>query len=724
MCGIQGHLRAVCNQNPKVKKRNDSAFKGKRNDYYSLEGQNYVVETSEILRDFDQINHVSESERGRDKPLTVELDLYGTTPIFEIDTGSPISAISSKYFGELRVLSRLNLQSTTRQFSGYSGFVIKPLGVLMVDVKFKTLKKKLELFVMPGASVPIVGRPWLFELGIIKVSVNNEIMIKKLTCEKDVKSRFPEVFSGKLGTYTKGEFKLRLKEGAKAVFAKARPVPYALRDKIERELDRLQKDGVIERVNTSEWATPIVPVLKSNGEVRICGDFKSTVNPLLVLYRHPIPRVNDLLVKMSRAKVFTKLDLTHAYQQVRTDEKSRELLTINTLKGLFRYLTLASGITPASELFQELIEKTLVGIENAVAFYDDTCVFGKDQESHDAALNLVLTRFKDCGLTVNVDKCQISKPSIEFLGYVIDKEGLHAPPSKIEAIQKLKPPENLKELRAFLGLINYYARFIENFSSIVNPFHVLLRKDVPWVWDSNCERAFNECKRRLASKEVLVHYRSDLPLKVVCDASPFGLGSFLAHIFPGNKERPVAFASRALTKADRNYSQLDREALALVFAVKTFHQYVYGRHFILETDHKPLTFIFGSKKGLPQMTAARIQRWAVFLSALDFENRHIKGTSNIVADSLSRAVKITKSMLNSMEENEDVCTHLNFITETINCVDVETVRNETLYDPILKNIYRYVQHGWPNVLSDDMLIFKRKQEEIYIDKGCLMGGTG
>lgn len=190
------------------------------------------------------------------------------------------------------------------------------------------------------------------------------------------------------------------------------------------------------------------------------------------------------------------------------------------------------------------------------------------------------------------------------------------------------------ELRSFLGIVNYYAKFIKNYSSVATPLFNLLKKDTVYKWTFKCDRAFKRIKKLLASSEVLIHYDSELPLKINCDASPTGIGAILAHQCLNGEVRPIAYASRALTVAEKNYSQLDKEALALVYAIKYFHQYVYGRKFILETDHKPLIYIFGPKKGIPQMAASRVQRWAVFLATYDFDIRHIRGKNNAAADSL------------------------------------------------------------------------------------------
>ena len=194
------------------------------------------------------------------------------------------------------------------------------------------------------------------------------------------------------------------------------------------------------------------------------------------------------------------------------------------------------------------------------------------------------------------------------MGYQIDENGLSIAKEKVEAITKMKTPENVVELRSFLGALTLFAMFIKNFAMIVSPLYELLRDNVKWQWTHERDNAFKEAKERLSLHDVLVNYSTTIPIKVTCDASPTGLEAVLFHIFSKGVQKPVAYASSILTSAESNYSQLEKEALALVIGVKKFHQYVYGRNFELETDHKPLTSILGSKKGLPQMAASRVQR--------------------------------------------------------------------------------------------------------------------
>ena len=223
-------------------------------------------------------------------------------------------------------------------------------------------------------------------------------------------------------------------------------------------------------------------------------------------------------------------------------------------------------------------------------------------------------------MTAKKEKCYYGVKSVEFLGYSIDKVGFRVVPEKIKAIVDAPPPEDLTQVRAFLGPLN--SNFMRNYGKIVNPLYRLLQKNVQWQWGGKKQKAFVSAKHCSVSSEVLVHYDLGLPIKMTCDASPKGLGAVLSHVYPNGVVKPIAFASRSLSKAEKAYSQLNREALGLVFGVEACHQYVYGRSFILETDYRPLTYIFGDERGLPQISASRVQRWAVFLAGYDYEIKH------------------------------------------------------------------------------------------------------
>eukprot|EP00731_Ephydatia_muelleri_P020882 Em0013g609a len=399
------------------------------------------------------------------------------------------------------------------------------------------------------------------------------------------------------------------------VKSRLKSVPFALKEGIEEELDRLEKEGIVHRVMHSEWATPIAPILKPDKKVRICGDFKVTINPALDVDRYPLPKLEELLATVSGRKWFSKLDLTNAYLQLALDEESQKLCTLNTHRGLYQYRRMPFGIASAPALFQKTMDSVLQGIKHVVCYIDDILVTGSNEIEHLRNLEQVFNRLKEHGIRLRKDKCVFLSHSVDFLGHRIDAEGIHPLPRKVEAMVKAPAPRNITELKSFLGMVNYYAKFLPNVSTHLFPLYALLKKEHGWKWDKECQHAFVLIKKMLSSTQVLTPYDPKLPLRLAADASAYGLGAVLSHEWPDGSERPIAFAPRTLASAERHYAQLEKETLALIFGIKKFHQYLYGRKFTLVTDHKPLTTILGPKKGIPVVAASRLQRWAMLLAA-------------------------------------------------------------------------------------------------------------
>ncbi|KAL7854700.1 hypothetical protein SRHO_G00168900 [Serrasalmus rhombeus] len=408
------------------------------------------------------------------------------------------------------------------------------------------------------------------------------MMVKEETGLIDILNKHADVFKDELGNMKNISVKLDTKPDAKPKFLKARPVPYAIRPKVEAHLKSLVQSGVLESVSVSSWATPIVPVIKKDGCIRICGDFKVTLNPVLEVEQYPLPHIDDLFAELAGGQKFSKIDLSQVYLQMNVDESSRELLTIITHKGLYRYRRLPYGVTSAPSLFQRAMDQILNGLAEVQCYLDDILITGKTEEEHLRNLDATLQRLKEHGLRVRKSKCEFFQPSVEYLGHVIDSQGLHKAPSKVKAIMEAPAPQNVSQLRSYLGLLNYYGRFVSNLASLLKPLHQLLCQDKAWKWTDKCAQAFAKTKRALLKSEVLTHFDPALPLQLACDASPYGVGAVISHIMPDGKEKPIAFASRTLNKAESNYAQIEREALGIVFGVCKFHQYLFGRKFTLQ----------------------------------------------------------------------------------------------------------------------------------------------
>ncbi|XP_056132822.1 uncharacterized protein K02A2.6-like, partial [Lampris incognitus] len=486
-------------------------------------------------------------------------------------------------------------------------------------------------------------------------------------------------------------------------------------------LTRLTDLGMISPVEHSDWATPVVPVNKKDGTVRLCGDFKVTLNQALCVDKYPIPRIEDLFSSLAGGQRFSKPDLSNAYLQMEVVEESRKLLTIFTQKGLFCYNRLPFGIASAPALFQKAMDQVLVGLPFTHCYLDDILVSGPDEETHLKALDDVLTRLEEYGLHVKKDKCMFVQKSVEYLGHIIDAAGLQKSPEKERAVVEAPAPTNVSQLRSLLGMINYYGRFIPDLATNLQPLNALLHKGKKWQWTTACEAAFRKVKELMVSQKVLTHYNPELPLHLACDASPYGVGAVLSHVIPDGVEKPITYATRTLSKAEQNYAQIEREALGIVFGIRKFHQYLYGNKFTLLTDHRPLTSILSPVRSTPLMAAARMQRWALLLSAHDYIIEYHKASAHTNADGLSR--------LPLPDTHDDKIDTVDvFYMSQLDTLPISTtdIRNNTRSDPTLSRVLEMVTIGhFPNTKNTDteLSVFLTHQNDLTIQQGCLMWGT-
>ena len=450
----------------------------------------------------------------------------------------------------------------------------------------------------------MIGRNWLTELRIDWRAVHAISLSHSL---EGILEQNKEIFQQGLGKIKGVEANLHVDTQAKPLYFKARSVPFALKQKVEQELERLESQDVITPVPFSEWATPIVSVVKNDGTVRVCGDYKLTANKVSKTDMYPLPKIEELFASLSGGQTFSKLDLSHAYLQVPLAEESQKYLVINTHKGLYACKRLPFGVASAPAVFQRIMDNILQGLYGVCTYLDDILVTGKTADEHIKNLNAVLTRLREAGMRLKKAKCQFSLRKIEYLGHVISSKGLEPATSKVTAIVDAPSPHNVSQLKSLLGLVNYYGKFLPNLSTTLAPLYRLLRQGVKWQWKPDEAAALTEVKEALQSPNLLVHFDSTKPLVLACDASPVGVGTVISHRLDDGTEKPISYASRTLSAAERKYSQLDKEALAIIFGVKHYHQYLYGREFVILSDHKPLKHIFSESKSTPAMASARIQ---------------------------------------------------------------------------------------------------------------------
>ena len=514
---------------------------------------------------------------------------------------------------------RINLKT-------YSGHPVPVIGAAYVEVSHKDKTKSLPVVVVEGMGPSLVGRGWIKALGVnwqrVNAVTDQEMRVQEVLMKRET------VFKEELGELQGFKAKIHADKDAKPRFYKPRSLPFAMKKKVEAEIERLQQEKIIEPVKFSEWAAPVVPVVKPDATVRLCGDYKLTVNKASSMEQYPIPKMEDLFATLGQGEKYTKLDMRHAYQQIVLDEGSKKYLTINTHKGLFVYNRMPFGVSSSPAIFQRTMEGVLRGIPQVAVYLDDIILTGKDDQDHLKTLDSVLQRLEEAGLRLKRTKCQFMEREVTFLGHRVDKTGIHPVPAKVKAVQQAPTPTSVTELKGYLGLLNFYNKFLPNLSTLLAPLHKLLKKEGPWSWGPEQEEAFEQSKELLQSSSVLVHYDETKELVLACDASPYGVGAVLAHRMADGSEKPIGFVSRTLNPAEKNYSQLDKEGLAVIFGVKRFHKYIYGRKFQICTDHKPLISLFNEMKAVPLMASPRIMRWAITLRAYEYEIRYRAGKDN------------------------------------------------------------------------------------------------
>lgn len=702
-CGVQGHLKKVCD-----KKHKSGRVRVNKMDNNS---DTDTEASCEECHNFN-IRYVT------DKPLCLEITVGDKIVIMELDSGSGASVMSKRMYSEM--FSHYKLNGCKIKMCLYNGHKISPLGYFEVTVKYNNHKKEVKFFVVDSNGPPLLGRDFMSAFGLVLTN------IYKISQDDEVNAlleRYPNLWRDELGYFNKFKVHLQLKENSVPKFFKARPIPFALKEKVDSELSRLVGLGILVPVSNSQYATPIVPVLKNDGTVKIAGDFSVTLNKDLIIDKYPLPRIEEVFAKLGGGEHYSKIDLKNAYNQFSLSEDSQELTTINTPKGLFKYTRLVYGLANAPAVFQKAMEVLLSGIEGVSIWLDDICLTAPTKRLHLARLAQVLSRLDEAGLRLQKDKCEFFKENVTYLGYVIDRNGLRTSRDKVKAILNAPEPTNITEVKRFLGVVNYYRNFIPNASSIMSPLHELLRAGARWEWGPRQRRAVRRVGAELASERVLAHFEPNAQLVLAVDAGPHGLGAVLSQRDSDGHERPLAFASRSLSTSERNYSQIQKEATAIIFGVKHFHQYLYGRSepFILKTDHRPLVSIFNNKTGISITTALRLQRYAIILSAYNYTVQYISSENNLVADYFSRAP--IPDVVCETDKGYDAYCSLNFLDAIAPAVLFSDIKNATDNDKTMQTVVKYTNVGWPRkIVCASIRPYFLCRTDLQYEKGILMRG--
>ena len=657
-CGKANHFAKFC----KAKQ-----YKNKKSQKTFTQRQAHNVDTFTILS-------------GGSEGIMQTLNIMDVPLEFQLDTGATVSIMSECQW---RKLGSPNLEQTCLTPTNYDGSIIKTIGELKTEAVHDDNKSTIKFIVVKSnKEYGLIGRD------VIDSQRSN---IQTFVIETE----YLTTIKGFVASVTLVDENRPLK------FCKARPVPVHIKGILDEELATLQKQGVITPVDHAKQASPVVWVKKPNGQYRLCVDFKATLNPNIQSDAYPMPTTEEVFAKIGDASVFAKIDLKSAYSQIALDDHARELSVINTHKGLYTVNRLQMGMKNASAIFQRCIEHVLKGITGIVVYQDDVMVCATSTSQLKRRLDQVKKRLRENCVTINYNKCIEQSDSLKFLGFVFSKDGIKPDSSLVTKIADAKEPTNAKELSSFLGLVNYYGRFIQNFAEMCVPLNDA-KKNNSFVWNDECSKSFYLLKQKITSSPVLQPFSLSKTSVLTTDASNSSIGAVLSQ-----DGHPVFFISRRLTRAESNYSNIEREALAVLWACKRLEQFLLGKKFIIETDHKPLIYIYNPNIATKSDVSPRLIRFSLKMMHFDYEIKHIAGESNVIADSLSRVYG---------DDNIKI-PRVHFLKP---CIDIDVLKLETSRDRFLKGLARRITSGkWSNVSKWEKP-FKRFSWQMSIDENDII----
>ena len=583
---------------------------------------------------------------------TVNVNIPGrgkeeTTLKAKIDTGAqgnvlPLRIYRNMYPQNINANGKPRLrtlnQSKVIQVA-YGGSEIKHFGTAKIPCEFKGIKITATFYVTDTSGPAIIGLHTATQLNLVKFNheakkspqpepCTQSVKSAPIRSEQDLIARYPECFDGieKL----KGEYHITLDPAVPPVVHPPHKVPISMKDEIKDELDKMVKNDIIAKIQEGEptaWVNSLVYRRKSNGRLRLCLDPKD-LNEAIKREHHVTPTLEEILPKLNGAKVFSIVNAKCGYWNIILDEESSYLTTFNSSYGRYRFKRMPFGLKMSQDIFQTRIDQTFEGCRGVIAIADDIVVYGDSEASHDANMHGMISRCKETGLKLNPDKCFIKQDQIKFYGIICTKDGIQPDPSKVSALKQMAPPANKREVQTFLGMENYMSPFIPNLSTLTAPLRELITDKTPFCWNATYQQALGKIKESISNKVTLTYFDSSKPIVLQVDASLQGLGAALLQ-----DDKPVTFASKALTNTERRYTNIEREMLAVVYGCERFHTYLFGRNFTVHSDHKPLESIH-----LKHLTAAppQLQQMLLWLQPYDLVIKYQPGKTMEIPDALSR----------------------------------------------------------------------------------------
>lgn len=484
----------------------------------------------------------------------------------------------------------------------------------------------------------------LKELNLKHLTKQDQVAIQKL-CLK-----YADVFclkNDKLTVTNKYTSNIKIRNGTTPIFSKQYRLPQAQKKEINDQIDKMMSDGIIEKTS-SEWNSPILLVPKKSAndkkKWRLVIDYRK-LNNVLENDTFPLPNIEEVIDSLAGAKYFSHLDLSQGYYQCNLKPEDRPLTAFTTSTGQYQMTRLPMGLKISPASFSRLMTLAMTGLngEKCLVYLDDLIIFGKTLEEHNKNLSVIFQRLREVNLKLNPEKCNFLQEKLVYLGHYISAEGVQPDPQKTAVIKSWPRPTNADEVKRFVAFANYYRKHIQNFAALCAPLNFLTRKNIKFEWNKECETSFQQLKQKFLSAPILdfPDFSEENIFTLHTDASGYAIGAVLSN----KNGKPVAYASKMLNSAEKNYPTIEKELLAMVWGIRHFRPYLYGRKFVVYTDHRPLVYLFSLTD-----PSSRLTKFRLALEEYNFEVIYKKGSENVVADALSR---ITISDLKEIKKKID-----------------------------------------------------------------------
>lgn len=645
----------------------------------------------------------------------------------QLDTGAACNVIGLNSLCNILNNPNPDMVPSQIKLKAYGGKVITPLGEIVLKVRFKNKLYDENFIVTDYDHAPLISSNACEHMQIIQLCnlISPPVMTNPRAIE--LLHQFDDVFTG-LGLVS-GDISLEVHDEVKPSCQAPRRVPIMLKEELKKSLDSMIDLGVIvKEENHTDWISNLL-IVKNKEKFRLCLD-PVNLNKALKDCKYQLPIIEEILPMLSKARVFSTVDAKHGFWQLMLDEKSSKLTTFWTPYGRYRFIRMPFGIKPASEIYQRKQNEIVEGLDGVHVMADDILIVGRgdtDEEAirdHNQNLEQLLIRLRSSNLKLNREKVKLCLPEVKYYGHVLTKNGVKPDEEKVSAIVNMPAPEDKAGVLRFLGMITYLSKFIPKLSAVSEPLRKLTHVSSEFKWDAIHEATFVELKELVSKITLLSYFVVEKPIVIQTDASSFGMGCVIMQ-----DGKPVSCASRVLTNTQKNYAQIEKEMLAIVFACHRFDQFICGRSDVtVETDHSPLVNIF--KKPLLQ-APKRLQSMILCLQRYNLKLKYIRGTEMVLADTLSRApensVLFDKTYdiygINKAFEQIDEVNSLDTIR--VRDTTIARIRSATNEDEVMQKLKELIINGWPenkSELIESVKCYWSFREELVILEDIIMKG--